>query len=81
MTALATRHDLGVIAGDFTVDGLVLALAGLDRARIEHHRRAAHAAARELSADTAREKLLTLVARALAAPVGAAPERGATGGR
>jgi len=81
MAALATQHDLGVIADDFTVDGLVRALAPLDRAWIEHHKRAAHAAARELSADTTRKKLLALVARALAAPVGEAPDRGATGGR
>jgi glycosyltransferase involved in cell wall biosynthesis len=68
MAALTARHDLGVIAGDFTVDGLVAALASLDRARIERYKRAAHAAARELSADAMRARWLALVGGALAAP-------------
>jgi hypothetical protein len=61
MASIVRRHDLGVVAGDFTVESFADALRRLDRTAVEHHKRQAHASARELSAERNAEIVRGLV--------------------
>jgi len=71
MAALVRRHDLGVVAEDFTPRSFARAISGLDRERIAAHKARSHAAARELSFENAAAALMQLVERTLSHPCAA----------
>ncbi|MEE6274467.1 glycosyltransferase family 1 protein [Georgenia sp. MJ206] len=52
MAGLVDEHRLGVVADGFTVDDVERMIVGLDGPQISAYKAAAHASARELSADT-----------------------------
>jgi hypothetical protein len=52
MERLVREHDLGVITDGYTAEDLRRALATLDPATVERHKRASHASARLLSSET-----------------------------
>lgn len=66
MATLVRAHGLGVVADDFSVDGMVRSLAAVDRSRIAGWRTAANRAARMLNAEAEAERILAVVDAALA---------------
>lgn len=68
MAALVRRFDLGVVASDFRPESLAASLNALGDEDLRRFRENAHAAARELSAETNRERLLELVGRVIGKP-------------
>ncbi len=65
MKRLVERHDLGVVAADFTAESLAEVLGALDRPRVEAFRRAADIAAAELCYERSAEVLQGIVRRLL----------------
>ena len=65
MVPLVERHGLGYLARDFSVEALAVALAQLTPEGVLRCREAAHAAARELSAESTRARLHGIAARLL----------------
>src|SRR5690606_15907970 len=53
MAALAREHGVGLVAEDFTAEALAAVLDSLTPERVRELKAASHAAARELSAETA----------------------------
>lgn len=53
MAQYVSRHGLGIVTSGFTVDALIAALDSLTAERVRSLKAAAHAAARELSAESA----------------------------
>ena len=68
MVRYVEEHGLGVVTSDFTAEAIVAALVGLTPAQVHGFKAAAHAAARELSAERAgdpwRDALTGLLERA-----------------
>jgi hypothetical protein len=65
MAAQVRRHDMGVVAEDFTPAAFARAVSGLDRPRIAHYTVQAHLAARELCFERAAESLTVAIDRML----------------
>lgn len=63
MARVVREHQLGIVADDFRPETMANALGALDAAAVMRFKRAADAAARALSADSARETITRLVAR------------------
>jgi hypothetical protein len=63
---LVREHDLGIVGEDFEPESVARQLRTLDTARIDHFKRRSNAAARILSAEPQRERLLAIVAAVLA---------------
>jgi hypothetical protein len=61
MASLVKKHDLGVVAADFSAKKMAAALLGLNREKISHYKYQAHGAARELSAAANRSTLLHIL--------------------
>jgi hypothetical protein len=66
MARVVQERDCGVVARDFTPRAMAESLRRLDHARIAHHKRRAHEAARELCAEQSRVRMLELVEGAVA---------------
>jgi hypothetical protein len=65
MAALVKRHDMGVVAEDFTPTSFARAVSGLDHPRIARYKAQAHLAARELCFERAAEVLTAAIDRML----------------
>jgi glycosyltransferase involved in cell wall biosynthesis len=66
MAEVVRRHEVGVVADDFSPEAFARALAGLDAERLASLKSNADRAAARLNADTGRAEVLRLVDRALA---------------
>ena len=75
MACLVEQHDLGVVAKDFTPAALAESLNRLSRAEIDGYKQHAHRAARRLSYETSRARLLGLVDQVLREPRAASAMR------
>lgn len=65
MAAHVRRHDMGVVAEDFTPASFARAIAGLDRGQIARFKAQAHLAARELCFERSAEVLIATIDRML----------------
>ena len=65
MKRIVEQHGCGVVAKDFTAQGLADTLRGLDRRKVEACRRAADAAASDLCYERSEKTLLDIVRRLL----------------
>jgi len=63
MARVVREHQLGIVTDDFRPETMANALGALDAAAIMRFKRAADAAARALSSDTARETVTRIVGR------------------
>jgi hypothetical protein len=66
MARLVRKHDLGVVADDFSPQALAQCLLGLDVKKIEYYKSQSHNVAHLLSAEQNKKILLDLVERVLA---------------
>lgn len=72
MERLVHRHELGVVANEFTVEACARSLSQLTAERISAFKAASHAAARELSFESDATTIRSVLAPLLGAPSGGA---------